>query len=400
MNIPTNMITPSPTNPRRHFDESAIAGLARSIKAQGIIHPPIVRMVGEGYELVTGERRWRAAQVAKLEEIPCDVRDMSDEAVIEMQIVENLQREDLTPLEEAAGYLGLVENRGYTEKKVADRIGRARGYVHARISLCSLCDAAEEAFRQGEILLGHANCLCRFQEAEQLYLLGRIEEMGLDVEGLKGVIASELIRILGGAPWDTKTCADCLKRTGAQKDLFGSMEVADGCLDPECWERNMAEFIESTVAGLRLSSIRRKTKAGVLGFSEWAQVHEDDDPPSKEKGIIVDGQLRGSVIDVCVDPEWVAEKRAPKVVEGDDGGEINIGNLDLKGAKDVEALWLDLVLPKLGSRTVFQACETIGIEPEKVGEWAEREMMEFKVAVLVLKGVDTTDLEKSWLLDS
>jgi ParB family transcriptional regulator, chromosome partitioning protein len=152
-------IEPNPQQPRQHFDPVALEELAESIRAHGVLQPVIVHRSASGYTLIAGERRWRAAQLAGLRSIPAIVKEASGQDVLELALVENLQRADLTPLEEAAAYRELVDAHGLTQDQVAQRVGRSRVGITNRLRLLSLPDGARTLLAEGAITEGHARAL-------------------------------------------------------------------------------------------------------------------------------------------------------------------------------------------------------------------------------------------------
>ena len=158
--IPTELISPNPHQPRRSFDEESIIALSESIKLQGILQPVLVRPVPGGtYELVAGERRWRAAKLAEIEMIPAIVRQHDDAASLELALVENMVREDLNPLEEARACAALTEELGLTREQVGQRVGRSRVAVSNLVRLLDLPDEALELIASGELSEGHGRAL-------------------------------------------------------------------------------------------------------------------------------------------------------------------------------------------------------------------------------------------------
>ena len=180
----------SKTNPRKHFDPDRMADLAASVKEHGVLQPVLVRPLGrklgteEGsvYELVAGERRFRAAQAAELHTIPAIVRELTDQQVLEIQCVENLQRDDLHPLEEAAGYQQLLAIKGYDVGRIAARIGRSVKYVYDRMKLTQLIPALRDVFLDGRITAGHAILLARLKPEDQKRAMGEPDHF--DMGGL------------------------------------------------------------------------------------------------------------------------------------------------------------------------------------------------------------------------
>jgi ParB family chromosome partitioning protein len=175
--IPVEEIHPSPGQPRTTFDDARLAELAASIKTQGIIQPLIVRArgpeIGGGYELIAGERRWRAAQRAGLHEVPAVVRDVAPTQAFEMALVENLQREDLNPLEEAAGYQRLIEEFGYTQEQLSERVGKDRSTVANALRLLRLPESVRALVAEGRLSMGHARALLGLEAASVMEKLAR-----------------------------------------------------------------------------------------------------------------------------------------------------------------------------------------------------------------------------------
>lgn len=157
--VPIENISRNPRNPRRYFDESELQDLSSSIRQHGIVQPVVVRTVGGGYEIIAGERRWRAAQLAGLVEIPVILRDVDDRTALEIAIVENVQRSDLNPLEEALGYDLLIAEHGYTQNDLGDIIGKSRSHVANSLRLLKLPNPVREMLAAGDLSAGHARAL-------------------------------------------------------------------------------------------------------------------------------------------------------------------------------------------------------------------------------------------------
>jgi ParB family chromosome partitioning protein len=167
-------IHPSPGQPRHHFDDARLEELAASIRVQGIIQPLIVRARPDGgYELIAGERRWRAAQRAGLHEVPAVVRDVAPTQAFEMALVENLQREDLNPLEEAAGYQRLMSEFGYTQEQLSERVGKDRSTVANALRLLRLPEPVRALVAEGRLSMGHARALLGLESASAMERLAR-----------------------------------------------------------------------------------------------------------------------------------------------------------------------------------------------------------------------------------
>jgi ParB family transcriptional regulator, chromosome partitioning protein len=168
--IPIASIRPNPYQPRDAFDEQALGALADSIREVGLLQPVLVRPAGDGFELIAGERRWRAAQRVGLQEIPALVRETDDNTALEQALVENLQRDDLNPLEEAAAYQQLIEDFHLTHEQVAARMGKSRAAISNTLRLLQLPPSIQRAVREGQLTMGHARALLgtpdrAFQEA-------------------------------------------------------------------------------------------------------------------------------------------------------------------------------------------------------------------------------------------
>ncbi|THF50303.1 ParB/RepB/Spo0J family partition protein [Allorhizobium terrae] len=157
---PIEFVSRNPRNPRRYFDETVLQELAGSIRQHGIVQPVVVRTVGAGrYEIIAGERRWRAAQLAGLVEIPVIIRDVDDRTALELAIVENVQRADLNPLEEAMGYDQLIEDHGYTQNDLGEIIGKSRSHVANSLRLLKLPEPVRDMLADGSLSAGHARAL-------------------------------------------------------------------------------------------------------------------------------------------------------------------------------------------------------------------------------------------------
>jgi ParB family chromosome partitioning protein len=167
-------VHPSPGQPRKQFDDARLDELAASIRAQGIIQPLVVRLrEAGGYELIAGERRWRAAQRAGLHEVPAVVRDVAEKRAFEMALVENLQREDLNPIEEAQGFERLIEEFGYTQEALATRVGKDRSTVANALRLLRLPTNVRGLVTEGRLQMGHARALLGLEHTEAIERLAR-----------------------------------------------------------------------------------------------------------------------------------------------------------------------------------------------------------------------------------
>ena len=173
--LPINSIRPNPNQPRKDFDDGALRDLANSLKQSGLLQPVVVRRLGEGYQLIVGERRWRAAKLAGLERVPAIVREATDSESLELALVENLLREDLNPIEEAEAYQRLLAEFGWTQEELAQRVGRDRSTVANCLRLLKLPEPIQADLRAARLTMGHARALLALtSEAEQLALRERI----------------------------------------------------------------------------------------------------------------------------------------------------------------------------------------------------------------------------------
>lgn len=166
--LPIESIAPNPNQPRRVFSEDALADLAESIRLKGVLQPLIVRPVGTGYEIVAGERRWRAAQLARLHEVPVIIRDYDDAEVLEVAIIENIQRSDLNPLEEAAAYRQLMDRFGHTQEKLAEAMSKSRSHIANLLRLLNLPQDVQALVRDGQLTAGHARALITAEQPSTL----------------------------------------------------------------------------------------------------------------------------------------------------------------------------------------------------------------------------------------
>lgn len=188
--IAVSQLDPNPDQPRRTFDTQALEALAESIRQAGVLQPLLVVENGARYRIVAGERRYRAARMAGLQSVPCVVRDMTEQERMEAALIENLQREDLNPIEEAAGIRALMEECGYTQELAAKRVGRSRPAVANLLRLLQLPESIRELVKAGELSAGHARVLAGLaDESRQLALAERAVREGMSVRELERLAA-------------------------------------------------------------------------------------------------------------------------------------------------------------------------------------------------------------------
>lgn len=310
VNVPPLQAINSPTNPRRRrgLDLDSLRTLADSITAHGLGNPILVRPLPytrleetsgmdprPAYEVIAGERRWRAAQMADLPTMPMVVRHMDDQAVLEMQLVENIEREDLDPMEEAEGFALLREKLGYTVEQIADKMGKGRGpsYVRKRMKLLDLTPESREAMYDGTLQLSTGLLVARYPADKQAAAVKLIA--GMATKGTDGTVVPAPFRevslalyrkfatILKTAAFDITDhtlvmtagpCTSCTKRTRAHEDLFAESTDAgeDSCLDSQCWNDKKAAHVQRVHADAKARGLQviDGTDAEVIAYSPYS----------------------------------------------------------------------------------------------------------------------------------
>jgi len=207
------MLEPSGFQPRHYFDEEQLKALASSIKSQGVLQPLLVRAISgkpSHYEIIAGERRWRAAQIVGLKEVPAIVLDLSDGKALEVALVENIQRSDLNPIDEAAGYLRLVNEFNYTHEDMARVTGKSRSHITNLMRLLSLPERIKDLVAEGKLSMGHARALLGLGEEElQMRCAMKVMKKALSVRETEELVRQAL----------AETNGDKKKRTRASKDM-------------------------------------------------------------------------------------------------------------------------------------------------------------------------------------
>ena len=187
--VSTDLLRPNPSQPRKQFEQGALEELAESIRQNGVIQPLIVRKENGGFEIVAGERRWRAAKIAKLEKLPVVIRTATDQDVAELTLIENIQREDLNPIEEAEAYEKLSERFGLTHDEIARKTGKNRSVITNQLRLLKLSDKVKEALVSGAITAGHARALLGASSPKEMdSLLGEVLEKDLTVRQTEALV--------------------------------------------------------------------------------------------------------------------------------------------------------------------------------------------------------------------
>jgi len=353
--IPLEQLFPSPTNPRKTFDQLKLKELADSILKVGILEPLIVRphQNGDGtkYEIVAGERRFRAARLADAFSVPCIVRDLTDVEVLEVQVIENNQRDDVHPLEEAEGYAALMKSAGYDVDDIAQRIGRSTKYVYDRIKLLQLIPEIRKVFLEGEIQAGHAILLARLSKENQERALdwddryGKIgglftTDMGVDDPGFelddprdrKVVSVRELQR------WIEETC----RFRPEEVDLPNLFPETAAAIDAAAAEKVKLVWI---TRHYRVPDEARDEKERTYGSEAWkrADGQPEEDWGGKKKisktcdhsvmGVVVAGEGYGTAFRVCVAKKkctvhWAAEQKAANERGAPNGAGTKKGKAD------------------------------------------------------------------------
>jgi ParB family transcriptional regulator, chromosome partitioning protein len=186
-------IVPGPMQPRSHFDEASLESLAESIRSHGIVQPLLVRRRNNVYELIAGERRWRAAKLAGLSRVPVVVKDVPDENLLEIALIENIQRENLNHIEEAQAYKKLIENVGLTQEALASRVGRDRSYITNYLRLLRLPEDLQQLVKEGRLSTGHARTLLALNDPDlQRRVARQIIEGGLSVRATEHLVHKQL----------------------------------------------------------------------------------------------------------------------------------------------------------------------------------------------------------------
>ncbi len=184
--VDINDIKPNAGQPRKHFDEDKLEELAESIDRHGMIQPVVLRSADHGYEIVAGERRWRAARMVGLKEIPCIIRELTDEENMLLAIIENMQREDLNPIEEAEGLKSMMDTYGLTQEQISRGVGKSRPYISNSLRLLKLPEKVRYLTSNGSLSVGHARALAAIKdEALQLNLAERAVKEGLSVRQIE-----------------------------------------------------------------------------------------------------------------------------------------------------------------------------------------------------------------------
>jgi ParB family chromosome partitioning protein len=339
--IPLAKIRESKTNPRRFFDEVKLAELADNIRQHGVLQPILLRPLPNGeagtYELVAGARRFRASKLAKRDTIPATVRDLTDAQALELQVIENVQRVDVHPLDEAQGYAALIELQPdtYTVESIASRVGRSPSYVSGRLRLIQLIPEAKQAFYEDKLTVAHAFEVARLQPDDQRRALqecfphhrnaGAIlkdkRAEAVTVRELRGWIAREIHLDLTNAPFDPQdekllpaagACSRCPKQTGSNPLLFPEIpRRASICTDRQCYRAKVEALVQIQVKPLAEKGEKplRVSQApswqvnshgkDVLFEGQYRRAKAKGECPNTKAAVLIDGKGAGSIFYLC-----------------------------------------------------------------------------------------------------
>ncbi len=342
-NVAIELLEESPTNPRKRFNEQSLKELAESFKTQGILQPLVVRVKKDDekkYEVVAGARRLRAAQLAELKTVPVRVVELSDSAAILAQVTENLQREDIHPLEEAFGLRALLNlnDPNYTVTTLAAKAGKSEAYVQGRIKLTELIPPVADAFLADKITIGHALLIAKLPAGQQQQAFNTCFRHMWTSEGntatlipvreLASWIESNILLELASAAFsksdetlvpDAGSCMNCPKRTGFNALLFSDVRK-DSCTDPQCYRAKLDAHITRTLQKkpelVQISSGYGNREGAPIGRNRYVELDlkraklgqaSKANPAQRtcEKmtdAIVMDGGRRGQIVKVCSDP--------------------------------------------------------------------------------------------------
>ncbi len=327
--IPIKSLKESSFNPRKTYDPKKLEELTQSIKEKGILTPLILRPQNGAYEIAAGSRRYRAAIAAGLTEVPAIIRELTDTEFIEIITIENLQREDLHPLEEAEGYRSLMETGHYDVAALSIKVGKSPSYIYQRLKLSDLIPEAKKAFLDEKITAGHAILIARLQPKDQKKALEECTNYGdCSVRALADHIESQIHLDLNSASFSKKDpellpeagpCTTCPKRTGFLPDLFPDIKKKDTCTDRECFHKKIRSFIDrwleersknTDIPPLKLSGdydYRRSKLGEDLKKPIPSNLYHEIENKKKEScqymrvGIITEGRRMGQVMTVCIE---------------------------------------------------------------------------------------------------
>jgi ParB family chromosome partitioning protein len=353
-NLPLALLSESTTNPRRIFDDAGLKELAASIRAHGILSPLLVRPLNErSFEIVAGARRYRAAHLTEVDSAPVRIENLTDAEALEAQMIENLQRKDVHPLEEAQGFRALLnlDQPKYSIEQIAARTGKSAAYVAARLKLTELAPVVVEAFYREEIGVGHALLLAKLQPDRQEQALAacfkedwsaggqKSKRILLPVRSLQSWIESNILLVLKLAPFDKRdaelvpaagSCTDCSKRTGHNKLLFSDLGKLDACTAPTCYQAKVDAHVAKAIAAkpklVQISTAYGQQKEGSATLPRNKYIEIRTEKPTKEdaarpefktckyttEAIVSEGAEKGELRKVCTEPTCPVHHPKPR----------------------------------------------------------------------------------------
>ena len=332
--IAIDQLFESPTNPRQTFDQKKLEELAESIRTGGLIQPIVVRPKDNRFEIVAGARRFRAGQLAEQFSLPARIKELTDAQAMEWQLVENSQRVDVHPYQEAQGFQRLLDLPGYDVAALAEKSGKSASHIYGRLSLLQLIPEVAEAFTQERITASHANLIARIPQESQAAAFEQCwrkdwkddEAHLLPAKFLSAWIQSNLYLSLADAPFDREdhtlnpaagACTTCPRRSGYNTSLFLDVTEGDQCLDGKCFQTKISEHINRQIAArpdlIQIENAWRSAKEQRPGavqrghFREIETVIENPDAEpvspcaAAQTAIIVYGKRIGTTTTVCTD---------------------------------------------------------------------------------------------------
>ncbi len=455
--IPIAKIRESKTNPRRFFDETKLAELAANIEQHGVLQPILVRPLPEGeagtYELVAGARRYRASKLAKRDSIPATVRELTDAQALELQVIENVQRVDVHPLDEAQGYAALIELQPdtYTVESIAARVGRSAAYVNGRQRLIQLIPEAKQAFYEDKLTVAHAFEIARLQPNDQRRALQECfpqhrnaaailkdkKAEATTVRELRTWIEREIHLDLTNAPFDPQdetllpkagACARCPKRTGSNPLLFPEVRQKSICTDRECYRAKVEALVQIHVKPLeekgekplRVSHAPAWQTNGhakdVLFEGQYRKAKAKGECPTTKAAVFIDGKSAGTIFYLCQDvkcavhnhvtryqptPQEQTQRKKEVLAERvEKQSRIRILDAirkklpDVLSRPDLEMVALDY-FRRLGHDNHRRLCKVYGWEEKKSkASWGAQIVEYEKIAAAAVQAMTAADLHR------
>jgi ParB family chromosome partitioning protein len=328
--ITIDQLFESKTNPRQTFDQKKLEELAESIRAGGLIQPIVVRPKDSGFEIVAGARRYRAGQLAEQFSLPARIKELTDAQALEWQLVENSQREDVHPYEEARGFQRLLDMPGYDVHALVEKSGKSAAHIYARLSLLQLIPEVAQAFVEERITASHANLIARLPQEHQAMSFENCwrkdwqdkEPHLLPAKHLSAWIETNLYLALAEAPFDHEdvglnptagACVTCPRRSGYIISLFSDVQ-GDQCLDGACYQTKVTAHIDRELAArpelVQIETAWRSPKEqrpGALQKQQYRELDTPDNPDAEppctytHSALIVFGRNAGTIVTVCTE---------------------------------------------------------------------------------------------------